>query len=352
MTPEETDEGEQTMRRTKLAVVALVAAGVTGILATVATAATPQNTSPPTVSGTPKVGSTLTANEGTWANSPTSFTYQWQRCASDGRSCGDITAGTAKTYVPTTGDVGHALRVVVTGVNTDGRSSATSAPTEPVNSANGPTNTVRPTVSGTAAVGQTLTVSNGSWTPAPTSFLRQWQQCASDGTACVNISGATGQTYGVRAADAGHRLRAFVTARTASGQTTVPSSLSGLVTGGTTTTVVTTTTTTSTTTTAGNRAPSLRFISLRVHGARAFARFRVCDDQTGRITIVERDSKARALSVSHRFHVSLVSACNVYAKSWALGRKFRTRGRYVASLRAVDAHGRLSLLRSRSITFR
>jgi hypothetical protein len=340
------------MNKTKLALVALLAAGITGILAAVAGAATPQNTSPPTISGTPKVGSTLTANDGTWANSPTSFTYQWQRCASDGRSCGDITAGTTKTYIPTTGDVGHALRVVVTGVNADGRSSATSAPTDPVDSANGPTNTVRPAVSGTAAVGETLRVSNGSWTPTPTSFSRQWQQCAADGTACLNIGGATGQTYGVRAGDAGHRLRALVTAHTASGQTTVASSMSGLVAGGTTTTVVTTTTTTTTTTTPGNRAPSVGFISLRVHGARAFARFRVCDDHVGRITIIERDSKARVLSVTHRFHVSLVNSCNVYSKSWILGRKFRTHGRYVASLRAVDAQGRLSLLRSRSITFR
>src|SRR3954453_10704295 len=159
------------MRRTKLALVALLTvAGIAGILTAVAGAATPQNTSPPTISGTPKVGSTLTANDGTWANSPTSFTYQWQRCASDGRSCGDITAGTTKTYAPTTGDVGHALRVVVTAVNADGRSSATSAPTEPVNSANGPNNTVRPAISGDPVVGGTLRVSNGSWSPTPTSF--------------------------------------------------------------------------------------------------------------------------------------------------------------------------------------
>src|SRR3954454_3320896 len=107
------------MSRSKLVLAALVAATITGIVAAVAGAATPTNTAPPTISGTPKVGSTLTANDGTWANSPTSFTYQWQRCASDGRSCGDITAGTTKTYVPTTGDVGHALRVVVTAVNAD-----------------------------------------------------------------------------------------------------------------------------------------------------------------------------------------------------------------------------------------
>jgi hypothetical protein len=339
------------MQGWKLAALAVVTAAAAGLFATVASAAAPVNTAPPTISGTPKVGSTLTANEGTWTNSPTSFTYRWQRCASDGRSCGDITAGTAKTYVPTTGDTGHALRVVVTAVNSDGRNSATSAPTEPVDSANGPSNTVRPAVSGTPEVGGTLRVSNGSWSPTPTSYARQWQQCAADGTSCTNIAGATGATYGVRAADVGHRLRALVTARTSSGSTIVASSPSGVVAGGTTT-VVTTTTTTTTTTTPGNRAPSLTFLSLRVASGRVYARFRVCDDSTGRITIIARDNKARVLSATRRFRVSLVSSCNVYAKSWRIARKFRTRGRYVATLRAVDAQGRLSLLRSRGITFR
>ena len=343
------------MNKAKLGLLAALCVVATGIFAAVAGAAPPANTSPPTISGTPKVGSTLTANDGSWTNSPTSFTYQWQRCASDGQSCGDITAGTSKTYVPTNGDVGHALRVVVTAVNADGKTPATSDPTEPVSSANGPSNTVRPALSGNAVVGGTLQGSNGSWSPTPTSFSRQWQRCSSTTTACVNIPGATGMTYGVRLLDVGHRIRAQVTAHTSSGSTTVASNFSAVVTavGGSTTTIVTTTTTTATTTTTtqGNRAPSLTFISLRVNGSHATARFRVCDDRTGRLTIIERDSKNRVLSVTHRFHVTLFSSCGSFSRTWILARKFRTKGRYVASLRAVDAQGRLSLLRSRSIFF-
>jgi hypothetical protein len=337
------------MTKTRLGLLAAVAAAAVGIFAAVASAAAPSNTSAPTIGGTPKVGATLTANDGTWANSPTSFTYQWQRCASDGRSCGDITAGTSKTYTPATGDVGHALRVVVTGVNADGKTAATSAATEPISSANGPSNTVRPAVTGAAEVGSALRVSNGSWSPTPTSYSRQWQQCDSSGGSCTNISGATGQTYGVRAGDAGHRLRALVTARTSGGSTIVASTPSAVVAGGSTTTVVTTTT--STTTVQGNHAPSLRFLSLRVSGARAYARFRVCDDQVGRIGVIARDNKARVLSRTHRFRVAL-GTCGSYSRSWLLAPKFRTSGRYVATLRAVDAQGRLSLLRSRSILFR
>ena len=336
--------------KSKFALLAVLVAAATGILAAAASAAAPTNTASPTISGTPKAGATLTANDGAWSNSPTSFTYQWQRCASDGRACGDITAGTSKTYVPTTGDVGHALRVVVTAVNADGRTSAVSGPTDPVNSASGPSVTVKPALSGSAVIGGTLRVSNGSWSPTPTSYGRQWQRCDESGASCLNIAGATGQTYGVRLADVGHRLRALVTARTSSGQTTVASAASTLVAGTSTTT--NTTTTVVTTTTAGNRAPALAFLSLKVRGARAYVRFRVCDDRTGRITIIARDNKARYLSVTHRFRVALVASCEVWSKNWRLAPKFRTHGRYVATLRAVDAQGRLSLLRSRSVTFR
>jgi hypothetical protein len=338
------------MNRWKLAVVAAVAAA-TGIFAAVASAAAPTNTSTPTISGTPKAGQKLTASTGSWSNDPTSFSYQWQRCASDGRSCGDITAATSQTYTVGSGDVGHALRVVVTAANADGRASATSAATDPVGSANGPTSSVRPAVSGSAVVGHSLTVSNGSWSTTPSSYSRQWQRCDSDGTSCVNISGATGQSYGVRSDDVGHRLRALVTARTSSGQTTVASSASDVVTEVTTTTVVTTTNTTTVTKTtqAAAAAPSIRFISLRVRGARTYARFRVCDAQGGRLTIVARDNKNRVLSVTHRFRVG---SCGVYAKHWLLRSTFRTHGRYVVSLRAIDLQGHLSLLRTRFVVFR
>src|SRR5690349_7729048 len=91
------------------------------VIASVASAAVPQNTTAPSISGTAKEGSTLTASDGAWSNSPTSFTYQWQRCASDGSGCGDITSATSKTYTLVTGDVGHTVRVVVTAVNADGK---------------------------------------------------------------------------------------------------------------------------------------------------------------------------------------------------------------------------------------
>jgi hypothetical protein len=53
-------------------------------------AAAPKNTERPTISGTARVGQTLTANPGSWSGNPDAFSYQWQRCDADGSNCGDI----------------------------------------------------------------------------------------------------------------------------------------------------------------------------------------------------------------------------------------------------------------------
>ena len=87
----------------------------------------PRNTEPPTITGTPKVGQTLTANEGSWTASPTSYTYQWQRCDADIASCAPVTGATGKTYGVATADLGFRLRVAVTARNARGSATANSA---------------------------------------------------------------------------------------------------------------------------------------------------------------------------------------------------------------------------------
>ena len=70
-----------------------------------------------------------------------------------------------------------------------------------------------PVVSGTPAVGQTLSVSTGTWSGSPDSYQYQWERCTD--SACggwQNIAGATGSTYVVQAADVNSRLFAAVKA--------------------------------------------------------------------------------------------------------------------------------------------
>ena len=86
--------------------------------------AAPKNTSTPTISGTPKVGQTLTADNGSWTGSPTTYAYAWQRCDADIASCANVVGATGKTYGVRVDDLGYRLRVSVTARNAKGTGTA------------------------------------------------------------------------------------------------------------------------------------------------------------------------------------------------------------------------------------
>jgi hypothetical protein len=76
-----------------------------------------------------------------------------------------------------------------------------------------PENVSPPTISGTAATGETLTASPGSWTGTPPiAFTWQWLRCDAAGANCADITGETAQTYLVAAGDVGSTLRVRETA--------------------------------------------------------------------------------------------------------------------------------------------
>ena len=89
------------------------------------------------------------------ARRPIDYTYQWLRCDLDGTNCSDIAGATEDTYTLTSADVGHGVRVEVTGTNAAGSASGTSA-VAAVN-ALAPQNTTLPTVSGSPVDAHTLT---------------------------------------------------------------------------------------------------------------------------------------------------------------------------------------------------
>jgi hypothetical protein len=307
------------------AAAALLALALGGAVRAAATAA-PSNTAPPTISGTPQVGKTLTASNGTWTNSPTSYTYQWKRCNTSGASCVNVANGTNKTYTLVGADAGHTMRVVVTATNADGSASATSAQTSTV-AANGnvPKNTALPTVTGTPKVGEELSATQGSWTGSPTSFAYQWQRCDADAITCFDVPGATGQTYGVRSLDEGFRLRVEVTAKNAKGSATAASNPSGIV---------------QPVVVPRNHRPTLRLISARFVGAAVYVRFRICDDSFKNLTVLATDSRPGKASYTRRFSTLVApTPCGVYTRHWVPVARFRGAGRYTVTLRARDKSG-------------
>ena len=70
-----------------------------------------------------------------------------------------------------------------------------------------PLDTAVPSISGTPSEGQTLTESHGVWSNSPTAYTYQWEDCDPAGQSCSPISGATGQTYTLAAADVGETIR-------------------------------------------------------------------------------------------------------------------------------------------------
>ncbi|AXJ10210.1 hypothetical protein CFN17_11685, partial [Arthrobacter sp. PM3] len=152
----------------------------------------------PTVTGTAKVGSTLTANSGVWGPAPVTLRYQWYR------SGVAITGATSPTYVPVPEDLGAILTVKVTGSKSGYTTfSRTSAATAAV--VKGSLIRATPTVTGTAKVGSTLTANSGVWGPAPVTLRYQWYRAG------VAITGANAATYKPTATDVAKTLTVKVT---------------------------------------------------------------------------------------------------------------------------------------------
>ena len=139
----------------------------------------PVNTALPAITGTAQQGDTLTTTNGTWTNSPTGYSYQWQDCNSSGGSCSNITGATSSSHTIAVSDENHTIAVTITASNAGGSATASSAATSlvPDPPPPAPVNTALPAITGTAQQGDTLTTTNGTWTNSPTGYSYQWQDC-------------------------------------------------------------------------------------------------------------------------------------------------------------------------------
>jgi hypothetical protein len=223
------------MRTTRrISVVWTLAAAALASLATVlalpggggaVTDARPDNTREPRITGSAVVGSTLTASQGSWSGSPTSFAYQWVRCGKggglpSGADCAAIGGATTTKYVVSSADVDRRLRVRVTASNADGSRTVASNATPVVRAADQgkPVNVQAPTLSGTPAQGQTLHVTPGTWNGRqPITFTFRWLRCDTSGNNCIVQQGFQDDAYTLREGDVGKTMRARVVARNGRG---------------------------------------------------------------------------------------------------------------------------------------
>ena len=176
----------------------------------------PENLSFPTISGSPQVGATLVADPGGWSGNPTSYAYQWFSCDLNFNDCPNIAGATSKSYIVGAAEVDRYIGVEVVASNQNGDSFP--ADSDVIGPVTGPpANLTSPTITGTAETGQTLTVSQGTWSGNPTGFKYQWYSCDTGLAVCNSIPAATGSSYQASAADVGQRLVAGVVATNAAG---------------------------------------------------------------------------------------------------------------------------------------
>jgi len=312
---------------------------------TAAPQAPPVNTQEPSISGTARVGETLRGDRGDWLNAQ-EFSIRWMRCdqtggAPDASDCSPINGASASTYRVRPADSGLRLRFRVIASNADGSTTAASNATARVQPAAGgaapPSNTSRPTITGEPQVGESLTANEGTWSGTPTSFAYQWQRCDVDAIVCGSVPGATGKSYGVRAADVGFRVRVQVTGRNASGAGTATSAATGIVVPRTPIT---------------NARPTIGIISIRFTGNRVYARVRICDDQARNLGILVTETKRNVRRADRRFSTRAAPRpCGAYTRSWIKPVRFRNApGRYTISLRARDSAGNTSRTARRSFS--
>jgi hypothetical protein len=167
---------------------------------------------PPAVAEVMQEGHQLTASPGTWTGSgKIAFTYTWYRCDAAGAHCQTLRRDTGPTYAERARDVGHTLAFAVHATDSTGTKTAYATLLGPVAPAAATlVSTGQPSVAGAPAPAQTLQVSAGSWSAAPTAISYQWERCNVNGRLCAAIAGATAPAYTVTTDDSGHRLLALV----------------------------------------------------------------------------------------------------------------------------------------------
>ncbi|WP_062522400.1 hypothetical protein [Demequina silvatica] len=188
-----------------IASIVALAAALTFLVPAAARAAdTPVNSVQPSFDGIYRVGETVTADPGTWTPTPDSYDFEW--------IIGDVTVATGETYTIDAAAAGwdSGLQLKVTAHLADATSGV--AWSEPFHIEDGVLPPFTTSITGTLVVGKTLTAA----VPAAGDVAVQWRR---DGK---NIVGATGATYTLKTADAGHIVSVRV-ARSAPGYLTAVS---------------------------------------------------------------------------------------------------------------------------------
>ena len=182
---------------------ALGSSSATSNTITADTYAAPVNSSPPLISGTTTIGSVLTSTFGGWLNSPSSYSFQWNRNGTP------IASATTSSYTLVQADSASAITCVVTATNSFGSTSSTS------NTLTTPTYSSAFTSTWAVTAGETITlpyevagtysgtIDWGDSSTSANSYANRTHTYVGAGTYTISI---TGVTTGFRFNNTGSKL--------------------------------------------------------------------------------------------------------------------------------------------------
>jgi hypothetical protein len=165
----------------------------------------------PEITGVPMVGHTLQASTGEWSVTPENLSYQWYAGSTR------IDGATGSSYEPTADVAGQHVHVTVTasafGYESESASAARTTKVMLGQIAFG-----RPTVTGHAVIGRTLTAHITDLNPSTATPYYRWYR------GDQVIHGARSATYVLQPEDLGHRVHVVVTERASNWVSTTRSS--------------------------------------------------------------------------------------------------------------------------------
>ena len=201
----------------------------------------------PSITGSARVGQSLSGLSGTWSGSPTlKYEYAWHQCADAGSGatatlpagCSTIRKATRSAYTVSKNDAGKYLRLQLKVSNGLGSQTYFSAATGVIQYA--PENSSPPTIIGASSIGATLSGSGGTWAGSPSPTLAYtWYRCSTSGKSTASPTGCTAVTtessdavaliYTILESDVGAYLRLRVTATNEAASASYYSASSGVV---------------------------------------------------------------------------------------------------------------------------